>query len=73
MKKAIEFFPSLNALLSANSTRQTNKAFKDLNRCLDSSYESSRRTEFTGFRPLPGIFVFNKDYCKVVKQILDWV
>ena len=48
MKSAIEFFPSLNALLSANSTRQTNKAFKDLNRCLDSSYESSRRTEFTG-------------------------
>ena len=48
MKSAIEFFPNLNALLSANSTRQTNKAFKDLNRCLDSSYESSRRTEFTG-------------------------
>ena len=48
MKSVIEFFPNLNALLSANSTRQTNKAFKDLNRCLDSSYESSRRTEFTG-------------------------
>ena len=48
MKNVVEVFPNLNTLLSANSTRQTNKAFKDLNRCLDSSYESSRRTEFTG-------------------------
>ena len=48
MKNAIEFFPNLNALLSANSTRQVNRAFKGLNRCLDSNYESSRRTEFTG-------------------------
>lgn len=48
MKNAIEFFPNLNSLLSANSTRQVNRAFKGLTRCLDSNYESSRRTEFTG-------------------------
>ena len=48
MKNAIEFFPNLNALLTANASRALNKAFKDWPLSLSSKRESAGQTEFTG-------------------------